>query len=85
MAYGRVLDVENCADANGAVVSHLAELVRGDFAFHVLRPPHPAVLPKASLRPDGHLLPREEGPLRLRENILPPQAIVTADRIEGSP
>jgi hypothetical protein len=33
MVYGRALDVENCADADDAVVSHLAELVRGDLHF----------------------------------------------------
>jgi hypothetical protein len=31
MTYDRVLDVENRAPRDGAVVSHLAELVRGDF------------------------------------------------------
>ena len=45
-------------DLDGAVASHSAELVRGEVLLGGERPPHPPVSPKASLRLDGHLLPK---------------------------
>jgi hypothetical protein len=68
MTYGRVRQVRHDLVLHGAAVSHLAELVRGDFHvanFHVasegplIRP----VLPKASLRLGGAPSPQgEKGP-----------------------
>ena len=49
MTYGRVNDANHEQAPDGAVVSHSAELVRGDFFAHKQRPPHP---------PFGHLLPK---------------------------
>jgi hypothetical protein len=49
MTYGRVRLANNKHDVRGAVVSHLAELVRGDFAARELKAPSSA--------PTGHLLP----------------------------
>ena len=47
MTYGRALWLAQTQSRGGAVVSHSAELVRGDFVTE--RPPHP---------PFGHLLPK---------------------------
>jgi hypothetical protein len=50
MTYGRVPLASNKHDLNGAVVSHLAELVRGNFSARELKAPSSA--------PTGHLLPK---------------------------
>jgi hypothetical protein len=49
MTYGRVLFASHTRAVTGAAVSHLAELVRGEFVETKRRPPHP---------PFGHLLPK---------------------------
>ena len=54
MTYSRVRCVRDRCDLEGAAVSHLAELVRGDFAFGTLK--------KGPLiRPSGTFSPRGEG------------------------
>ena len=58
MTYGRARLAGHMHTLDGAVVSHLAELVRGDFLAKKGRPPHPAFVPEARLRHDGHLLPK---------------------------
>ena len=56
MTYGRVLALDTKRNVDGAVVSHLAELVRGDFFKTAqARPPHPAF---------GHLLPKGRRAMR---------------------
>jgi hypothetical protein len=57
MTYGRVLFADYKNNVQGAVVSHSAELVRGDFPSSAKRPPHSPVVSKTRLRHDGHLLP----------------------------
>ena len=49
MTYGRGTDLRPRTHLDSAAVSHLAELVRGDFLRAQRRPPHP---------PFGHLLPK---------------------------
>ncbi len=49
MTYGRVYLACSGLALEGAAVSHLAELVRGDSFAQERRPPHPAF---------GHLLPK---------------------------
>jgi hypothetical protein len=49
MAYVHVRFVDGMRSADGADVSHLAELVRGYLSSSTRRPPHP---------PFGHLLPK---------------------------
>ena len=59
MTYGRVHDAARMFTLNGADVSHLAELVRGEFLpwkGPLIRP----VSPKASLRLDGPPSPQGE-------------------------
>ena len=41
MTYGRVRSASNKHDHSGAVVSHLAELVRGTFYLTGMKAPHP--------------------------------------------
>ena len=50
MTYGRVRVAGLMHDGKGAGVSHLAELVRGDFDSEVTKAP--------SSGPSGHLLPK---------------------------
>ena len=52
MTYDRVRQVGCCRDLDGAIVSHLAELVRGHFFPRVKAP---------SSRPSGTFSPRGEG------------------------
>ena len=47
MTYVRVLQVRSHLHLNGAIASHLAELVRGDCLFGERRPPHPPFVPQA--------------------------------------
>ena len=54
MTYGRVLALHTKRNVDGAVVSHLAELVRGDFS----RPRKQGPL----IRPSATFSPRGEGP-----------------------
>jgi hypothetical protein len=58
MTYGRVRVANYKYGVHGAVVSHSAELVRGDLVLRDRRPPHPPIVPEARLRHDGHLLPK---------------------------
>jgi len=58
MTYGREHIANRDHALYAAVVSHSAELVRGDFLQHAWRPPHPPIVPEARLRHDGHLLPK---------------------------
>ena len=49
MTYGCVAHSNHMQNFDGAAISHLAELVRGNFLRGHKRPPHP---------PFGHLLPK---------------------------
>jgi hypothetical protein len=49
MTYGRVCVASHIFNAEGADVSHLAELARGDFSHSAQGP---------LIRPSGHLLPK---------------------------
>ena len=71
MTYGRVLPAIHMHILDGAVVSHLTELGGRLPSLREVRPPHPAVSPKASLRLDGHLLPKERRGRRARSEIHP--------------
>jgi hypothetical protein len=55
MTYGRVYGARYEPHVDGAAVSHLAELVRGDFNIAQVRPPHPAF---------GYLLPKGRRDMR---------------------
>ena len=56
MTYGRVHKANRVQTPHGAVVSHSAELVRGDSFAREVRPPHPPLR--------GTFSPRGEGPAR---------------------
>jgi hypothetical protein len=62
MTYGRVRSASNKHDHSGAVVSHLAELVRGTFYLTGMKAPSSA--------PTGHLLPKGR-----RDLVAGPQAL----------
>jgi hypothetical protein len=53
MTYNREVDGSRTCDIRGAVVSHLAELVRGNFQVRECRPPHPPLRGTFSPRGEG--------------------------------
>jgi hypothetical protein len=53
MTYGRASGLLRVRTLQGATVSHLAELVRGDFLVRKRMPPHPALRATFSSRGEG--------------------------------
>jgi hypothetical protein len=60
MTYGRARRVPTKRYMEGAAVSHLAELVRGEFSSR--RPPHPPLRGTFSPRGEGSERPAAESP-----------------------